>query len=179
MASDNDSEAPSVRVRGSDSELSKANFGVHDERSFSSYDSNEDELHAIAGSLQDEDDDKSRGPPDDNYAEPLPIEPPENIEFATDDTENINDDEPGPPAAETPHPTENKMTAPSLVTSPLHTGITWKTTWYLSRLTMKLVVLTVGSCRFQPRCSISSLIHGHKKIHLPPSSALEPHSTST
>jgi hypothetical protein len=51
MAIDNDSEA--LSVRGSDSELSEAYFGVHDERSFSSYDSDESELRAIAGSLQD------------------------------------------------------------------------------------------------------------------------------
>jgi hypothetical protein len=40
MASNNDSKA--LSVRGSDSELSDANFGVHDDRSFSSYDSDED-----------------------------------------------------------------------------------------------------------------------------------------
>ena len=72
MASDNDSEVSSVR--GSDSELSKADFGVHDKRSFSSYESDESELHAISGSLQDMDDDESRGPaPEDNYAEPRPL----------------------------------------------------------------------------------------------------------
>jgi hypothetical protein len=100
MTSDNDSEASSVR--GSDSELSEVDFGVDDKLSFLSYDSDEDELCAIAGSLQDEDNNESRGPPEDNYAEPMPTEPPENIEFATDDAENNNDDELDPPAEETP-----------------------------------------------------------------------------
>ena len=55
------------------------------------------------GSLQDENDNESRGPPEDNYAEPPPTEPPENIEFATDDAENNNDDdELDSPAEETP-----------------------------------------------------------------------------
>ena len=66
------------------------------------------------------------------------------------------------------HPTEKKMTAPSLVTSPLHTGIMWETTCFLSRLTLKLVVLTVGSCRFQLRCSVLSMINRRKSRHLPP-----------
>jgi hypothetical protein len=46
MTSDNDSEASSVR--GSDSELSEVDFGVDDKLSFLSYDSDEDELCAIA-----------------------------------------------------------------------------------------------------------------------------------
>ena len=105
MAIDNDSEA--LSVRGSDSELSEAYFGVHDERSFSSYDSDESELHAISGSLQDMDDDESRGPPEDNSSEPLLSQPPENIEFSTHDAENSKDDKPDLPDAKPPHSTIN------------------------------------------------------------------------
>jgi hypothetical protein len=54
------------------------------------------------------DDDESRGPPEDNYAEHPPSEPPENIEFSTHDAENSNDDEPNPPATETP-PFDNQQ----------------------------------------------------------------------
>ncbi len=105
MASDNDSDTSSVR--GSDFELSDVDFGVDDHRSFSSHDSDESELRTIAGSLQDMDDDESRGPPEDNSSEPLLSQPPENIEFSTHDAENSKDDEPDLPDAKTPHSTIN------------------------------------------------------------------------